>query len=95
MTETGTAAAGGLAGKVALVVGGGWSGPDDYAIGIGGAICQHLAREAAKRNKTLSRLFHSLRFAAALWPGCACARGGVKVRRRNLNFHHLSIASTC
>jgi hypothetical protein len=36
MTETGTAATGGLAGKVALVVGGGWSGPDDYAIGIGG-----------------------------------------------------------
>ena len=38
MTETGTQAAGGLAGKVALVVGGGWSGPDEYAIGIGGAI---------------------------------------------------------
>jgi NAD(P)-dependent dehydrogenase (short-subunit alcohol dehydrogenase family) len=48
MTETGTAAAGGLAGKVALVVGGGWSGPDDYAIGIGGAICQHLAREGVR-----------------------------------------------
>jgi NAD(P)-dependent dehydrogenase (short-subunit alcohol dehydrogenase family) len=48
MTETGTAAAGGLAGKVALVVGGGWSGPDDYAIGIGGAICQHLTREGVR-----------------------------------------------
>lgn len=48
MTETGTHAANGLAGKVALVVGGGWSGPDDYAIGIGGAICQHLSREGAR-----------------------------------------------
>jgi len=48
MAETGTQAAGGLAGKVALVVGGGWSGPDDYAIGIGGAICQHLAREGVR-----------------------------------------------
>src|SRR5579859_6790683 len=48
MTETGTAAAGGLAGKVALVVGGGWSGPDDYAIGIGGAICQHLTRAGVR-----------------------------------------------
>jgi NAD(P)-dependent dehydrogenase (short-subunit alcohol dehydrogenase family) len=48
MTETGTQAAGGLAGKVALVVGGGWSGPDDYAIGIGGAICQHLTREGVR-----------------------------------------------
>jgi NAD(P)-dependent dehydrogenase (short-subunit alcohol dehydrogenase family) len=48
MTDTGTAAAGGLAGKVALVVGGGWSGPDDYAIGIGGAICQHFTREGAR-----------------------------------------------
>ena len=48
MTETGTEAAGGLAGKVALVVGGGWSGPDDYAIGIGGAICQHFAREGVR-----------------------------------------------
>ena len=37
-----------LAGKVALVVGGGWSGPDDYAIGIGGAICQHLTRAGAR-----------------------------------------------
>jgi len=45
MTEYRTQSAGELAGKVALVVGGGWSGPDDYAIGIGGAICQHLARE--------------------------------------------------
>jgi NAD(P)-dependent dehydrogenase (short-subunit alcohol dehydrogenase family) len=42
MTETGR-----LNGKVALVVGGGWAGPDDFAIGIGGAICQHLAREGA------------------------------------------------
>ena len=48
MSETGTREAGGLAGKVALVVGGGWSGPDDYAIGIGGAICQHLAREGVR-----------------------------------------------
>jgi NAD(P)-dependent dehydrogenase (short-subunit alcohol dehydrogenase family) len=48
MTETGTQAAGGLAGKVALVVGGGWSGPDDYAIGIGGAICQHLTRAGVR-----------------------------------------------
>jgi len=48
MTETGTEAAGGLAGKVALVVGGGWGGPDDYAIGIGGAICQHFARDGVR-----------------------------------------------
>lgn len=48
MSDTGIQAAGGLAGKVALVVGGGWSGPDDYAIGIGGAICQQLAREGVK-----------------------------------------------
>jgi NAD(P)-dependent dehydrogenase (short-subunit alcohol dehydrogenase family) len=48
MTGTGTHAADGLAGKVALVVGGGWSGPDDYAIGIGGAICQHLARDGLR-----------------------------------------------
>jgi NAD(P)-dependent dehydrogenase (short-subunit alcohol dehydrogenase family) len=47
MTETGTQA-GELAGKVALVVGGGWIGPDDYAIGIGGAICQHLTRAGAR-----------------------------------------------
>src|SRR6266478_3143895 len=32
-------------GKVALVVGGGWTGPDDFAIGIGAAISQLLARE--------------------------------------------------
>jgi NAD(P)-dependent dehydrogenase (short-subunit alcohol dehydrogenase family) len=38
----------GLQGKVALVVGGGWSGPDDYAIGIGGAVCQQLARQGVK-----------------------------------------------
>ena len=37
-----------LSSKVALVVGGGWSGPDDYAIGIGGAICQQLTREGAR-----------------------------------------------
>ncbi len=55
MTETGTRAAGGLAGKVALVVGGGWSGPDDYAIGIGGAICQHLAREGVRVPCSTSR----------------------------------------
>lgn len=48
MTETETQTAGGLAGKVALVVGGGWTGPDDYAIGIGGAICQHLTREGVR-----------------------------------------------
>jgi NAD(P)-dependent dehydrogenase (short-subunit alcohol dehydrogenase family) len=35
-------------GKVALVVGGGWTGPDDFAIGIGGAICQLLAREGCR-----------------------------------------------
>lgn len=45
MTET---QAGRLQGKVALVVGGGWAGPDDYAIGIGGAICQHLTREGCR-----------------------------------------------
>jgi NAD(P)-dependent dehydrogenase (short-subunit alcohol dehydrogenase family) len=37
-----------LSGKVALVVGGGWSGPDDYAIGIGGAICQQFTREGCR-----------------------------------------------
>jgi len=35
-------------GKVALVVGGGWTGPDDFAIGVGGAICQNFAREGAR-----------------------------------------------
>ena len=35
-------------GKTALVVGGGWGGPDDYAIGIGGAICEIFAREGGK-----------------------------------------------
>jgi NAD(P)-dependent dehydrogenase (short-subunit alcohol dehydrogenase family) len=45
MTETST---GRLAGKVALVVGGGWGGPDDYAIGLGGAICQNFTREGAR-----------------------------------------------
>lgn len=34
--------------KVALVVGGGWCGPDDAAMGIGGAISQLLAREGAQ-----------------------------------------------
>jgi NAD(P)-dependent dehydrogenase (short-subunit alcohol dehydrogenase family) len=51
MTETHTQAGaptGQLAGKVALVVGGGWHGPDEFAIGVGGAICQHFAREGAK-----------------------------------------------
>ena len=48
MTEARIPAADGLAGKVALVVGGGWGGPDDYAIGIGGAICQHLTRAGAR-----------------------------------------------
>lgn len=51
MTETRTQPANGagrLSGKVALVVGGGWSGPDDFAIGIGGAICQHLTREGCR-----------------------------------------------
>lgn len=47
-TETEPRTAGRLTGKVALVVGGGWSGPDDFAIGIGGAICQHLAREGCR-----------------------------------------------
>ena len=35
-------------GKVALVVGGGWTGPDDFAIGIGAAICQLFAKEGAR-----------------------------------------------
>jgi NAD(P)-dependent dehydrogenase (short-subunit alcohol dehydrogenase family) len=35
-------------GKSALVVGGGWGGPDEYAIGIGGAICEIFAREGGK-----------------------------------------------
>src|SRR5262249_34758050 len=35
-------------GKVALVVGGGWSGPDDFAIGIGGAISQLFAQEGCR-----------------------------------------------
>jgi NAD(P)-dependent dehydrogenase (short-subunit alcohol dehydrogenase family) len=48
-TETEPRTVGGrLTGKAALVVGGGWSGPDDFAIGIGGAICQHLAREGCR-----------------------------------------------
>lgn len=42
------AAARPLGGKVVLVVGGGWSGPDDFAIGVGGAISQHLTREGAR-----------------------------------------------
>ena len=37
-----------LEGRVALVVGGGWAGPDGYAIGVGGAICWHLAREGCR-----------------------------------------------
>jgi NAD(P)-dependent dehydrogenase (short-subunit alcohol dehydrogenase family) len=48
---TGTAptqTSGRFTGKVALVVGGGWGGPDDFAIGIGGAICQLLAREGCR-----------------------------------------------
>src|SRR5258706_2091303 len=48
---TGTASArtsGRFTGKVALVVGGGWTGPDDFAIGVGGAICQLLAREGCR-----------------------------------------------
>jgi NAD(P)-dependent dehydrogenase (short-subunit alcohol dehydrogenase family) len=48
MTQTPAQAANGLSGKVALVVGGGWGGPDDYAIGIGGAICQQLSREGVR-----------------------------------------------
>jgi len=35
-------------GKVALVVGGGWTGPDDYAIGLGAAISQLIAREGGR-----------------------------------------------
>ena len=35
-------------GKVALVAGGGWTGPDDFAIGIGAAISQLLAREGCR-----------------------------------------------
>lgn len=34
-----------FSGKMALVVGGGWGGPDGYAIGIGAAACQTLTRE--------------------------------------------------
>lgn len=34
--------------KVALVVGGGWGGPDDAAMGIGSAISQLLAREGCR-----------------------------------------------
>jgi NAD(P)-dependent dehydrogenase (short-subunit alcohol dehydrogenase family) len=47
-TDPAGQASGRLSGKVALVVGGGWSGPDDYAIGVGGAICQHLTREGCR-----------------------------------------------
>ena len=35
-------------GKVALVVGGGWEGPDDAPIGIGAAISQLLGQEGAR-----------------------------------------------
>src|SRR4051812_34875762 len=48
---TGTAptqTTGRFTGKVALVVGGGWTGPDDFAIGIGAAICQVLTREGCR-----------------------------------------------
>ena len=49
MTETSAnTGAGRHSGKVALVVGGGWSGPDDFAIGIGGAICQQLTGEGCR-----------------------------------------------
>ncbi|HXL94831.1 MAG TPA: SDR family oxidoreductase [Streptosporangiaceae bacterium] len=48
MSEAQARAEDGLTGKVALVVGGGWAGPDDYAIGIGGAICQHLTRAGVR-----------------------------------------------
>ena len=43
-----TQADGRFAGKVALVVGGGWEGPDDAPLGIGAAISQLLAREGAR-----------------------------------------------
>src|SRR5438105_15784110 len=35
-------------GKVVLVVGGGWTGPDDFAIGIGAAISEVFAREGGR-----------------------------------------------
>lgn len=50
-TSTGTQPAqttGRFTGKVALVAGGGWTGPDDFAIGIGAAISQLLAREGCR-----------------------------------------------
>jgi NAD(P)-dependent dehydrogenase (short-subunit alcohol dehydrogenase family) len=37
-----------LDGKVALVVGGGWSGPEDVALSVGCAISQHFVREGAR-----------------------------------------------
>lgn len=37
-----------FADKVALVVGGGWEGPDDAPLGIGAAISQALAQEGAR-----------------------------------------------
>jgi len=46
--STAAAGYGRFAGKVALVVGGGWCGPDDFAIGIGGAICWQLVREGGR-----------------------------------------------
>lgn len=42
-----TVANGRFTDKVALVVGGGWCGPDDAAMGIGSAISQTLAKEGA------------------------------------------------
>src|SRR5581483_10992254 len=35
-------------GKVALIVGGGWTGPDDFALGIGAAISQLFAQEGGR-----------------------------------------------
>ena len=41
-------ASGQFTGKVALVAGGGWKGPDEFAVGIGAAISQHLAQEGCR-----------------------------------------------
>lgn len=46
--DTSSSLGGRFAGTAALVVGGGWTGPDDFAIGVGGAICQLLAREGCR-----------------------------------------------
>jgi NAD(P)-dependent dehydrogenase (short-subunit alcohol dehydrogenase family) len=47
-TDSQTTPRGRLEGKVALVVGGGWSGPEDGALSVGCAISQHFVREGAR-----------------------------------------------